>query len=111
LALTVEPPARQEHSIALQGVPHGRFEAYARLLGDPWRDLPSRAIAGLWLPIDAGLAHYRACDALGLSTLEQVAIGREVGDRIHGTFLGTMVRAARGAGVTPWVALGSARKL
>ncbi len=90
---------------------HGRFDQYASLLPREWRDLPTRAIAGVWLPIDAGIVHYRTCDALNFTSLEQLAIGRETGDRIHGTFLGTMIHAARGAGVTPWIALMSARKL
>jgi hypothetical protein len=34
---------------------------------------------------DVQLAHYQACDALGLSTAEQVSIGQEVGNRIQGT--------------------------
>jgi hypothetical protein len=38
-------------------------------------------------------------------------MGTDVGGRIQGTFLGTMVRAAKGAGVTPWVALANSRKL
>lgn len=81
----------------------GHEANYLARLAGPWKDMPFRAIAGLWLPIEAGLAHYRACDALGLSVSEEVAIGREVGERIHGTFLATMLRAAKTAGVTPWV--------
>jgi hypothetical protein len=46
-----------------------------------------------------------------LTAAEQMTIGREVGDRIHATFLGTMLRAAKGMGVTPWLAVGSTRKL
>src|SRR5690349_21822232 len=30
------------------------------------------AVAGAWMPIDVGLAHYVACDALGLPTEVQV---------------------------------------
>lgn len=89
----------------------GRFDDYVRHLDAPWRDLPDRAIAGVWLPFAAGLAHYMACDALGFSAAEQHEIGRDVGDRIHGTFLGAMIRAARNVGVTPWLALGQTRKL
>jgi hypothetical protein len=89
----------------------GRLDEYVQKLGPAWRNLPSEIVAGVWLPVDAGLAHYRACDALGFSVTEQLEIGREVGDRIHGTFLGTMIRSARSVGVTPWVALGQARRL
>jgi hypothetical protein len=89
----------------------GRFDDYRRHLEAPWREIPEVAIAGAWLPLDAGLAHYRACDALGFTLAEQHDIGREVGDRIHGTFLGSMIRGAKNVGVTPWIVLAQARKL
>jgi hypothetical protein len=87
------------------------FDAYLANLDDVWRDIPTRAIAGTWLPIAAALAHYTSCDRLGFTVHEQIAIGREVGDRIHGTFLGTMIRGAKNAGVTPWVALAQTERL
>ena len=61
--------------------------------------------------MDAAVAHYESCDALGLDAGEQLAIAMEVGDRVHGTFLGMMVRMARTAGVTPWPALAQSAKL
>jgi hypothetical protein len=79
---------------------------------DPkWQEPIFHAVAGVWLPIEAGLAHYRACDEMNLSAAEQIAIGREVGDRIQGTFLASMVRAAKGVGVTPWSAMAYSGKL
>lgn len=89
----------------------GRETDYIAQLPEAWRDLPLRAIAGAWLPLDAAFAHYRACDALGFSSSDQVQIGREVNDRVQRTLLGTLLRAARGAGVTPWVALLNVNKL
>jgi len=88
-----------------------RIEEYVRLLEAPWHELPSLAIAGVWLPLEAGLAHYHACDALGFTLAEQHDIGHEVGDRIHGTFLGTMIRGAKNVGVTPWIALTQVQRL
>jgi hypothetical protein len=90
---------------------HGFYDKYIAALDPSWREPILQAVAGIWLPLEAGLAHYRACDSLGLSAVEQMEIGREVGDRIQGTFLASMVRAARGAGVTPWNALGFTGKL
>jgi hypothetical protein len=89
----------------------GRFDDYLQHLPERWQDLPTRAIAGVWLPIDAGLAHYRACDSVGFDLAEQHAIGREVGERIHGTFLGTLIRGAKSSGVTPWIVLKQAQRL
>ena len=84
---------------------HGFYDRYVALLDPGWRDAVLHAVAGVWLPLAAGVAHYKACDALGVSPAEQMEIGREVGDRIQGTFLASMVRVAKGAGVTPWDAL------
>ncbi|HEY2512448.1 MAG TPA: hypothetical protein VGI39_16390 [Polyangiaceae bacterium] len=84
---------------------------YVSGLDPQWRAPILETVAGIWLPFDAGLAHYAACDKLELSVAEQLAIGREVGDRIQGTFLGTMIRASRGVGVTPWIAFPHVQKL
>jgi len=63
------------------------------------------AVAGAWMPIDVGLAHYVACDALGLSNEVQVDLGRAVCDRVKGTLLGTVIRMSKAAGVTPLTVL------
>jgi hypothetical protein len=87
------------------------FDAYYAGLDPPWRKPILESVAGSWLPLEAGMAHYSSCDALGLSVVEQVAIGREVGDRIQGTFLGTMIRAAKVSGATPWTVFPYTMKL
>jgi hypothetical protein len=63
------------------------------------------AIAGTWVPIEVAFAHYTACDLLSLSFEEQIEMGRRVGDRAQGTILGTVVRMARGVGVSPLTVL------
>jgi hypothetical protein len=90
---------------------HGFLERYARLLQGPHRETVLTAVAGSWMAMDAALAHYRACDALRLDSRLQLAMGMDVGNRVHGTFLGVMVRTARTAGVTPWAALAQSAKL
>ena len=87
------------------------LERYTALLPPVHRETILSSIAGVWLPMAVGIAHYRAMDGLGFSLSEQVRIGTEVGDRVHGTFLGTMVKMAASAGVTPWTALGQTGKL
>ncbi len=89
----------------------GHGERYLALLPERHHDAVRACIAGVWLPLDLGLAHYDACEALGLSSQEQMAIGQEVGMRIQGTFLGTMLKLAKGAGVTPWLCLGQYQRL
>ena len=62
-------------------------------------------VAGMWVPIEVAVAHYDACATLGLSHEAQLALGRIAGEKIHRTILGTAVRMARDAGVTPWAVM------
>jgi hypothetical protein len=59
-------------------------------------------VAGVWTPASTALAHYRACDGMNLSTREMMAMGEAVSLRTQGTFVGTLGKAASGAGATPW---------
>jgi hypothetical protein len=54
--------------------------------------------------MDLAVAHYEACERLGLTLEEQVRIGAAVSDRVHGSFL-MLLRAARKVGASPWTAL------
>jgi hypothetical protein len=81
------------------------IDRYEQLLPPVHREAILGAVVGVWLPIEVALAHYRACDALELSTMDLVSIGREAAHHVHGTILGTFVRLAKGAGVTPWTVL------
>jgi hypothetical protein len=81
------------------------FAEYERALPEQYKETLLGAIAATWVPIDAALAHYAACDSLGLSPEQQVTSGRSTFDGARGTLLGTAVRMARGAGITPWSAL------
>ena len=54
--------------------------------------------------------YYEACEALGLAAHVQRTIGEEVGDRAQKTFFGFLIRSARTAGVTPWIAFGYAHR-
>lgn len=89
----------------------GLFDRYLSLLSGAGREAAAASVAGQWLPMAVALAHYRACDGLGFTAQEQIRMGLEVGERVHGTFLGVMVRSAKTAGVTPWNALGYTQKL
>ena len=90
---------------------HGRFDDYQKLLPAELRETILTVVAGVWLPMNVAMAHYAACNGLGLSPQEQYAIGMEVGDRVQGTMLGLVVRTAKHAGVTPWAGLAQCTKL
>jgi hypothetical protein len=87
------------------------FDRYHALLVAPHRQKLLNLVAGEWLPLDIALAHYQACDGLGLATEEQVAIGKDVSRRVCETFLGLVVKAARGVGMTPWTLLSKANTM
>jgi len=83
----------------------GYYDRYLPLLDGAMRDAILSSVAGVWMPMNVALAHYHACEALGLSLVDAVAIGHDVGNRIQGSFLGVVVRAAKNTGVTPWSVL------
>jgi hypothetical protein len=85
---------------------HGHYERYQRhLTAEHFETIVSSA-ASTWLPIEVGIAHYEACDALGLPVDEQLAMGAEVVLELQRTFIGSVLRAASaGGGVSPIVGL------
>jgi hypothetical protein len=83
----------------------GHFARYLELLPSEHHDPILRSIAGVWLPTEICYAHYRACDALGLTVAEQLMMGRGVLDRMQKTIFSLAFRVAKEAGVTPWTML------
>lgn len=89
----------------------GLIAKYLSLLDPKFREQLELAIVGTWLPINVAVAHYKACDSLGLTAAEQLEMGREVSRHLERTLLGTAVRVARQAGVTMWTPLGQLHRL
>ncbi|MFT3926397.1 MAG: hypothetical protein QM778_27885 [Myxococcales bacterium] len=85
----------------------GLYERYLMNLPAPVHDDVLFAVANSWLPVQVAMAHYGACDELGLSEQQHTQIGEAVSQRIMGTFLGTLLRSGRamGAAPSPWIAL------
>lgn len=77
----------------------GQFERYQVLLPEAHREAVLYAIAASWVPIAAAVAHYEACDQLMLSDAELERTGTLVAQRIAETFLGTLFRSTRKAGM------------
>jgi hypothetical protein len=89
----------------------GYMPDYERLVPAFHRETLLHCIAGVWLPMATGLAHYRTCDALKLSAEEVYDIGMDVSVQVQATFLGTLSKMARSAGVTPWTGLAQFQRL
>lgn len=89
----------------------GHFDNYLRHLDVAHKAVILETLAPEWLPVEVAMAHYQACDALELSVAELQEIGEDVGSRIQGTFISTLVRNARTLGLTPWVPLGQFNRL
>jgi len=90
-------------SASLQGVRHmGWEQRYFEALPVALHDEMRLLTAGVWLPIALAVEHYSACDRMGLSSDEMVAMGDSVAVRTQKTFVGTLGSVAAGAGATPW---------
>jgi hypothetical protein len=82
----------------------GHWELYLRALGEG-RDAILSCVAGTWLPMAVARAHYRACDALGLSSQELIATRRGPGDHVRRVWFASFIAAAERAGACPWATL------
>ena len=89
----------------------GFFDRYAQLLPEAHREVLLTTVVGTWVPIDAALAHYRACEGLALSSAEQYEIGRILSGPMNNTLLGLAGHVAREAGATPWLPLSQVRRI
>ncbi len=80
----------------------GFGDAYAAVSPPEVQAAIGAAVAGMWIPIDIAVAHYMACDELGLSNDSAAQLGRATFERTKGLLLGSAIGLARGIGVTPW---------
>jgi hypothetical protein len=83
----------------------GLMAKYESLVPPAEKEAILHCVAGVWLPMSVGIAHYTTCNALGLSAVEVYEIGMDVSVQVQATFLATLAKMARSAGVTPWTGL------
>jgi hypothetical protein len=89
----------------------GHFDRYLKLLDPAQREVILGTLAPVWLPLTSAIKHYEACEALQLGSDELMQVGEDVGNRIQGTFIGTIVKKARTVGLNPWVPLSQFHRL
>lgn len=89
----------------------GHYERYLERLAAAHREVVLATLALSWVRVDTAMAHYGACDALGLKAAEYDKMVQFVAKRFVGTVFGTLMRAAQQAGVTPLLPLGQFDRL
>jgi hypothetical protein len=72
------------------------FDRYLAKLAREHHDTILGMVAGCWLPVDVAVAHYTACDALGLDSATIASFGSSVGARIHLSVMRTLTRLTPG---------------
>lgn len=80
----------------------GHWDRYVASLSEHREEILS-AVAGAWLPMQVACAHYRACDGLGLSTGEVIAMVGGTGD-IRRAWYAPYIALAKRAD-SPWEVL------
>jgi hypothetical protein len=97
---------------SVQGIREMGWEARYFAALPPERHTELRMLtAGAWVPLELGVIHYRACDAMGLTAQEMDRIGENVSLRTQKSFVGLLGRAAAGAGATPWIVLAQVHRI
>lgn len=89
----------------------GHDAAYFAHLPPAYAEAMNTLIAGVWLPLETALAHYRTLDALPMSATERFEMGNEVSIQVQASVLSTFARAATNVGVTPWTGLSQFQRL
>jgi hypothetical protein len=80
----------------------GLGHAYDATVPPEVREVIVTSVAGMWLPVATAVAHYLACDRIGVSAESAAQIGRGTFERTKGLLLGTAISLAKSAGATPW---------
>lgn len=81
---------------------HNLFSQYLTILTPGLREELLGLVAGMWIPIDLALEHYRAADRLNIDPSTIEAIGGEVADRTYKSWLAPLLLRAKRADSTPW---------
>ncbi len=89
----------------------GYGTAYLDLLDPRHHAAMMSPVPDAWLPIDLAVAHYDACERLGLAPHVIDEIGAESGRFQNRTFLSVLAAISRESGMTPWGALANANTL
>ena len=88
---------------------HGLYDRYVASLPAADHDRVLYVPAGTWLPLDAAIAHYAACESLDLGENEILSMGNAVGKATQRTALAMLLKTVKEAGATPMAFFTSSR--
>jgi hypothetical protein len=89
------------HSSVARLREHDYLERWRQFVGPTLASEIEQTLPGTWTDIAIAVAHYQACDRLGLGPREIDAIGQSVGDNLQNVLVSLGARAARTAGFDP----------
>jgi hypothetical protein len=80
---------------------NGYFDGYSRVVRPDVLATIQASVSAMWIPIDIAVAHFEACDSLGISAESAAQLGRSTFARTRGLLMGTATAIARHAGASP----------
>lgn len=88
----------------------GLYERYVAALSPAYAETIMSCVAGMWLPMGAGMAHYETCDRLDLAVPEQIAMGTQVMRHTHRNVLAMALRLVSKHDA-PWTIFAQSQRL
>jgi hypothetical protein len=84
---------------------NGHYERYTRLVAPSVLEQLVSSLAPSWVPVELVLAHYEACENLGLSPDEFAEMGKRVGGRVQDAVLVSLAKKVREGDFDLWRAM------
>jgi hypothetical protein len=89
----------------------GYYDRYVQSLPQEHHASLLHISAPQWLPVSLAVAHYEACNRLGLTSSQMLEMGLRVSKHAQGTFIKTIVAFVTSAGADPWTLLAQGRRM
>jgi hypothetical protein len=108
-SVPIKPIAEVRSTLIMAGIQtlraQGLYPRYSEILSPDWRERIFGLAAGIWVPVDVAVAHYKAMDQLAIEPASIEVIGAEVAERTWKHILAPVFLRAKRIGPKPWEAL------
>jgi hypothetical protein len=81
---------------------HNLFPRYMEALAPEWRERLLGLVAGMWIPVEVAIEHYRTADRLDIDGPTIDAIGAEVAQRTFKNALSPAFKRLKRPDIGPW---------